>query len=155
MARALTDFDMHTIVRLIQRERIPGFKMLPQEARYLEEYREALREQYQQTKEEHGDKDEHNEKASNGEAKDEVEPETKKTRRSRKKSTTVLEEIPEAEVVEEKEEEVAEPVSEPEEVAEVVDYSKMTVAELKEVAASKNISVAGMKKAEIIEALTK
>lgn len=110
MARALTDFDMHTIVRLIQRERIPGFKMLPQEARYLEEYREALREQYQQTKEEHGDKDEHNEKASNGEAKDEVEPETKKTRRSRKKSTTVLEEIPEADVVEEKVEE--EPVAE-------------------------------------------
>ena len=36
-----------------------------------------------------------------------------------------------------------------------VDYSKMTVAELKEVAASKNIDVAGMKKAEIIEALTK
>ena len=38
---------------------------------------------------------------------------------------------------------------------EAVDYSKMTVAELKEVAASKNISVAGLKKAEIIEALTK
>ena len=35
------------------------------------------------------------------------------------------------------------------------DYSKMTVAELKEVAAEKNIDVAGMKKAEIIEALTK
>jgi len=38
---------------------------------------------------------------------------------------------------------------------EAVDYSKMTVAELKEVAASKDINVAGMKKAEIIEALTK
>ena len=38
---------------------------------------------------------------------------------------------------------------------ETVDYKKMTVAELKEVAASKNIDVAGMKKAEIIEALTK
>ena len=36
-----------------------------------------------------------------------------------------------------------------------VDYSKMTVAELKEVAATKNIDVNGMKKAEIIEALTK
>ena len=36
-----------------------------------------------------------------------------------------------------------------------VDYSKMTVAELKEVAASKDINVSGMKKAEIIEALTK
>ncbi|MDD6403761.1 MAG: Rho termination factor N-terminal domain-containing protein [Mollicutes bacterium] len=31
----------------------------------------------------------------------------------------------------------------------------MTVAELKDVAAEKNISVAGMKKAEIIEALSK
>ena len=38
---------------------------------------------------------------------------------------------------------------------EAVDYSKMTVAELKEVAAQKNVDVAGMKKAEIIEALTK
>ena len=38
---------------------------------------------------------------------------------------------------------------------ETVDYSKMTVAELKEVAASKKIDVAGLKKAEIIEALTK
>ena len=38
---------------------------------------------------------------------------------------------------------------------ETVDYSKMTVAELKEVAASKEINVAGMKKAESIEALTK
>ena len=38
---------------------------------------------------------------------------------------------------------------------ETVDYTKMTVAELKEVAAAKEINVAGMKKAEIIEALTK
>ncbi len=38
---------------------------------------------------------------------------------------------------------------------ETVDYTKMTVAELKEVAAKKKISVAGLKKAEIIEALTK
>ncbi len=36
-----------------------------------------------------------------------------------------------------------------------VDYSKMTVAELKEEASKKNISVTGMKKAEIIEALEK
>ena len=36
-----------------------------------------------------------------------------------------------------------------------VDYSKMTVAELKEVAAKKKISVTGLKKAEIIEALSK
>lgn len=38
---------------------------------------------------------------------------------------------------------------------EVVDYSKMTVSELKEIAASKKISVTGLKKAEIIEALSK
>ena len=38
---------------------------------------------------------------------------------------------------------------------EAVDYSKMTVAELKEVAAKKKIDVNGMKKAEIIEALNK
>ena len=56
------------------------------------------------------------------------------------------------EVKEEVKEEVkAEEVKE--EVA--VDYTKMTVAELKEVAAQKNVDVAGMKKAEIIEALTK
>ena len=42
-----------------------------------------------------------------------------------------------------------------EETKEAVDYSKMTVAELKAVAAEKNIDVAGMKKAEIIEALNK
>ena len=42
-----------------------------------------------------------------------------------------------------------------EEVKEAVDYSKMTVAELKEVAATKKVDVTGMKKAEIIEALNK
>ena len=42
-----------------------------------------------------------------------------------------------------------------EEVKETVDYSKKTVAELKEIAKSKNISTTGMKKAEIIEALYK
>ena len=36
-----------------------------------------------------------------------------------------------------------------------VDYSKMTVAELKEIAAKKKIDVAGMKRAEIVEALSK
>ena len=35
------------------------------------------------------------------------------------------------------------------------DYSKMSVAELKEIAKEKNISVTGLKKAEIIEALEK
>ena len=38
---------------------------------------------------------------------------------------------------------------------ETVDYSKMTVAELKEIAKEKNISTTGMKKADIIEALSK
>ncbi len=36
-----------------------------------------------------------------------------------------------------------------------IDYSKMIVAELKKVASEKGISVTGMKKAEIVEALTK
>ena len=57
------------------------------------------------------------------------------------KKATKKEEVKEEAVVEAKEE--------------TFDYSKMTVAELKEVAASKDINVAGMKKAEIIEALTK
>ena len=38
---------------------------------------------------------------------------------------------------------------------ETTDYSKMTVAELKEIAKKKKIDVTGMKKAEIIEALNK
>ncbi|MDO5393213.1 MAG: 30S ribosomal protein S2 [Mycoplasmatota bacterium] len=52
-------------------------------------------------------------------------------------------------------EEVKEEAVEETEKTEAVDYSKMTVAELKEVAASRDVNVAGMKKAEIIEALTK
>ena len=64
--------------------------------------------------------------------------ETKKA--SKKEEKTEVVEVKE-EVVEAKEE--------------TVDYTKMTVAELKEVAATKNVDVAGMKKAEIIEALTK
>ena len=60
------------------------------------------------------------------------------------------------EVKEEKTEEVVEVKEEVVEATEeAVDYSKMTVAQLKEVAAEKNISVTGLKKAEIIEALTK
>lgn len=55
------------------------------------------------------------------------------------------------EVKEEKKEEVAKT----EEVAEEVDYSKKTVAELKELAAEAGIATAGMKKADLIEALTK
>ena len=41
------------------------------------------------------------------------------------------------------------------ETKETTDYSKMTVAELKKIAAEKNIDVTGMKKADIVEALTK
>ena len=41
------------------------------------------------------------------------------------------------------------------EVKENTDYSKMTVAELKEIAKKKKIDVTGMKKAEIVEALNK
>ena len=66
------------------------------------------------------------------------EDKNKETKKANKK-----EEVKAEEVVEAKEETVE------------VDYNKMTVAELKEVAASKNITVTGMKKAEIIEALTK
>ncbi len=72
-----------------------------------------------------------------------------------KKASKTKENSDKVEASEEKEanvevkEEVA-PVKE-----EAVDYSKMTVNELKEVAASKNISVTGLKKAEIIEALNK
>ena len=64
------------------------------------------------------------------------EDKNKETKKANKK-----EEVKAEEVVEAKEE--------------TVDYTKMTVAELKEVAAEKDINVAGMKKAEIIEALTK
>ena len=58
------------------------------------------------------------------------------------KKTTTKKETKKEEVKEDKKEEK-------------VDYSKMTVAELKDVAAKKKISVTGLKKAEIIEALEK
>ena len=51
----------------------------------------------------------------------------------------------------EKKEETKEEVKE--EKKETVDYDKMTVAELKEIAKEKGISVTGLKKAEIIEKL--
>ena len=74
------------------------------------------------------------------EAKKEVK---KEVRKETKKEVKALEK---KEVVEEKKESTKE---------ETVDYSKMTVAELKEIAKSKNISTTGMKKADIIEALSK
>ena len=73
----------------------------------------------------------------------------KAEKKAAKKESVKTEEV--KEVVETKEEVKEEAVEE----TVAVDYSKMTVAELKEVAASKNITVTGMKKAEIIEALTK
>ena len=78
-------------------------------------------------------------KTSKKETKREVIKEVKKETKKE-----VVEEKPEAKV--ETKEEVKE---------ETVDYSKMTVAELKEIAKSKNISTTGLKKAEIIEALSK
>ena len=74
------------------------------------------------------------------EAKKEVK---KEVRKETKKEVKALEK---KEVVEEKKESTKQ---------ETVDYSKMTVAELKEIAKSKNISTTGMKKADIIEALSK
>ena len=74
------------------------------------------------------------------EAKKEVKKEVKK---ETKKEVKALEK--KEEVVEEKEATKEE----------AVDYSKMTVAELKEIAKEKNISTTGLKKAEIIEALSK
>lgn len=44
--RPLEEFDIHEVNRLIQREQIPGFKLLPKEERYLAEYREVLRQLY-------------------------------------------------------------------------------------------------------------
>ena len=78
-------------------------------------------------------------KTSKKETKREVIKEVKKETKKE-----VVEEKPEAKV--ETKEEVKE---------ETVDYSKMTVAELKEIAKSKNISTTVLKKAEIIEALSK
>ena len=75
------------------------------------------------------------------EAKKEVK---KETRKETKKEVKALEK---KEVVEGKKEETKK--------EEAVDDSKMTVAELKEIAKSKNISTTGMKKADIIEALSK
>ena len=73
--------------------------------------------------------------------KKEVKKETKDVKKEEVKTETKKEEI-----VEEKKEATKE---------ETVDYSKMTVAELKEIAKEKNITTTGLKKAEIIEALSK
>ena len=79
--------------------------------------------------------------------------------KAEKKANKAKEDSEKVETVEVSEEkkakvEVKEEVSESTEEA-AVDYSKMTVSELKEVATSKYISVTGLKKAVIIEALNK
>ena len=71
------------------------------------------------------------------------------------KKATAKKETKKAEVKEEKKTTTKKAPAKKEAKAEKVDYSKMTVAELKEVAAKKKISVTGMKKAEIIAALEK
>ena len=81
------------------------------------------------------------------------EDKAKKDKKDTKKETRkeVKKEVKEDKKVEKKEEKKEEVKEE----KETVDYSKMTVAELKEIAKSKNISTTGLKKAEIIEALSK
>ena len=85
-------------------------------------------------------------KETRKENKKEVKEEVKETKAKEVKAKEVKVEE-KKEVVEEKKEEVTK--------EEAVDYSKMTVAELKEIAKSKNISTTGMKKADIIETLSK
>ncbi len=80
------------------------------------------------------------------EVKKEVKREAKEAKKENKK------EVKEEVKVEDKKEVVEEKETTKEDA---VDYSKMTVAELKEIAKSKNISTTGLKKAEIIEALSK
>ena len=82
---------------------------------------------------------------------DKAKKDKKEAKREARKETK--KEVKKEEVVEEKAETKVEAKEEVKE--ESVDYSKMTVAELKEIAKSKNISTTGMKKADIIEALSK
>ena len=73
----------------------------------------------------------------------------KENRKENKKEVKEDKKIEKKEVKQEKKE------NKKEEVKESVDYSKMTVAELKEIAKEKGISTTGLKKADIIEALSK
>ena len=73
----------------------------------------------------------------------------KEIKKEHKKEVKEDKKVEKKEIKEEKKE------TKKEEVKETVDYSKMTVAELKEIAKEKNISTTGLKKAEIIEALSK
>ena len=80
---------------------------------------------------------------------DKAKKDKKETKKEVKKETK--KEVKKETKKEEKHEEIKEEVVE----EETVDYSKMTVAELKEIAKEKNISTTGLKKADIIEALSK
>lgn len=73
----------------------------------------------------------------------------KEIKKENKKEVKEDKKVEKKEIKEEKKE------TKKEEVKKTVDYSKMTVAELKEIAKEKNISTTGLKKAEIIEALSK
>ena len=83
---------------------------------------------------------------------DKAKKDKKEIKKDQKKDNKkeVKEVVSKEENKEEKKEEVKETKKE-----ETVDYSKMTVAELKEIAKEKGIATTGLKKAEIIEALSK
>ena len=83
---------------------------------------------------------------------DKAKKDKKEVKKEQKKENKkeVKEVVSKEEKKEEKKEEVKETKKE-----ETADYSKMTVAELKEIAKEKEISTTGLKKAEIIEALSK
>ena len=83
--------------------------------------------------------------------KNEIKKEIKEAKEEHKKEVKEKKEEIKKEVKAKKEE----VKKEVEKIKEKVDYSKMTVAELKEVAAKKKIDVTGMKKADIVKALTK
>ena len=78
---------------------------------------------------------------------------TKKDKKENRKENK--KELKEDKKVEKKEIKEQKKENKKEELKESVDYSKMTVAELKEIAKEKGISTTGLKKADIIEALSK
>ncbi len=78
-----------------------------------------------------------------------------KTKKEKKDSKKEVRREVKQEVVKEAQKEIKEEVKQEEKAEEHIDYNKMTVAELKEIAKEKNIFTTGLKKAEIIEALSK
>ena len=85
--RPLEEFDIHEVNRLIMREQIPGFKMLPEEEKYLQEYREALKQLY--VGEPKGRTNEVKRQIVPTETSDEVEVEVKRPRKTSKRKKTV------------------------------------------------------------------